>query len=131
MTRIYADFWARAEKYPPCLVRLLARVDRRGPSLVMTDDQIAQRSGLTRSEVVAISWSTAWDRICMAHMRRFLTGCGFNFSNGRRMSEIDMFLKTQLDLAARRRLAWVYLRRDPMWSSYYQPLIQLYQQSLK
>ena len=61
-----------ANRLPPPLCRIVARVGRRG----MTDTQIAERSGLTVQKVVWISVQADWSNVTVGDMASFMTGCG-------------------------------------------------------
>ena len=110
-------FWARADKFPPILVRLLA-----GRKRPMTDTQIAQRSGLPIAQVFHISQSVNWSGIDLPTMRSFLTACDVDFENPTQMHRIDIYL---------RRATWQCLRKSPHWKTYFEPLMRRYIDSRK
>lgn len=106
-------FWSRVRKYPPFLVRLLAR-RKHGPPL--TDEQIATASGLSVYEVSSISQCKSWEEIRVWQMRQFLVGCQIDFTDGKCMKRLKNYLKTP----ARFR----HLRKSEQWTTVYEPLIR-------
>ena len=84
-----SSFWLRAMRYPPCLVRLLARHPHGDP---LSDGEIAQRSGLSRYQVGVIASSVSWDEITLGDMRRFLNGCGIDFCDAYCMKKVSVYL---------------------------------------
>jgi hypothetical protein len=66
-----------ANRLPPPLCRLVARVGRRG----MTDGAIAERSGLSIQKVVWISCQPDWSTVTVGDMAAFMTGCGVGPEN--------------------------------------------------
>ena len=66
-----------ANRLPPPLCRLVARVRRRG----MTDSEVAQRAGLSVQKVVWIAVQPDWSTVTVGDMAAFMTGCGVAPSN--------------------------------------------------
>ncbi len=113
------SFWKHAEKYPPCLVRLLAR-HRNGPPLTTTD--IVGRSGLDHYTVSAISFSVSWDDIRFGQMEAFLLACDCDFTNRAAMNRKAVYLKLPRKFH--------YLKRSPEWESVLQHLVARYREHL-
>lgn len=107
-------FWTRCERFPPVLVRLLAR-HKHGPPL--TDGEIAQASGLPIHQVACISASTDWRGIDLPTARQFTVACGVDFTNAKDMERVESYM--------RMRPTWKYLRKDKAWATFYQPLIHM------
>lgn len=115
------DFWSRIERFPPILVRLLARTKPRGPALTTTE--IAKRSGLTANQVAAISEQVTWNGIDVYEMRAFLNGCNLNFvSDPASLDRIYSYL--------RKRPTWKFLRVHPQWREVFEPLLRRYRDHL-
>jgi hypothetical protein len=113
------NVWKRIDRYPPILVRLLARHPR---SLPLTDAEIAQRSGglLGPYQVGAISQALSWDRIAVGDMRAFLLACGFDICNRRDVKRVEVYLKT--------RASFRYLRRSPLWETQFKHLVNRFRE---
>ena len=113
------SFYSYANRFPPCLVRLLAR-HKSGPS--MTTAEIAARSNLDAYEVDAISRSANWDAIPFSRMKAFLLACDVDFCNRESMRRKVNYLRSQNKFQ--------YLRRSPEWETILRPLaIQFRQQA--
>lgn len=115
-------FWSVAEKFPPVLVRLLAR-HRGGPPF--TTQEIAERSGgvLSDYDVVAISHALSWDAIPFKQMRAFLHACDCDFCSRESMNRKSVYLKTPHKFR--------YLRRSPEWATVLQPLARRFREEFK
>lgn len=109
------NFWTKSERIPPILVRLLAR-HKHGPPL--SDEDISRSSGLPLALVYTISHSVDWSGIDLPTMHRFLSACQVDFENPRHMDRIDAYLRA--------RPTWKYLRKSPLWNTFYEPLIRRY-----
>lgn len=115
-----STFWTRAKRFPPILVRLLAR--RQRYDRPMTDEEIAERSGLDLYSVKAIYWSTDWSCCSLPAMHCYLVACGIDFENREQMQRIYKYLK--------RNPTWKSLRVSPHWKSLYEPLLRRYRESV-
>ncbi len=104
------SFWSYANRYPPCLVRLLAR-HRGGPPLTTSD--IVGRSGLDHYTVSAISWSISWAEVPFGQMERFLKGCNIDFCDRKSMNRVACYMKLKH--------RFLYLRRSPE----FEPILRL------
>ena len=69
-------FYEVAERFPPFLVRLLARVKRGRP---LTTDEIAGRAGFSLIFTQRLSEETSWAGVELNVLRRFTQACGFDF----------------------------------------------------
>jgi hypothetical protein len=114
------SFWQIAERYPPCLVRLLAR-HRGGPPLLT--HEIAERSGLSPYQIASISQSVSWDSIPFGYMRAFLKACDIDFCSRASMNRKAVYLKT--------RNKFHYLRKSPEWASVLRPLVIRFREETK
>ncbi len=113
------NFWSTSNRYPPVLCRLLARKPN-GPPL--TANEIAAGSKLTLFDVEIISKQTDWSSVPLPVMRQFLTGCRIDFCSRSDLKRLREYLRS--------RPTWLYLRRSPLWLSYYEPLLKSYAKSL-
>ena len=108
------SFWTRARRFPPCLVRMLARWNY---GRVMTDEEVAAGSGLLTPQLVAmLSSATSWHGIDLPTMQRFLIGCRMDFENAKQMHRIGEYL--------RRNPSWKHLKASPEWNNRWAPLIR-------
>lgn len=114
------NFWRRLDRFPPILCRLLARQPRGRP---LTTAEISAASGLTEVGVFTVSNQTDWKGIDIYTMRRFTEACGVDITSRSEMTRVESYL--------RKRPNWRYLRRDPQWHTYFQPLIKLWLATLK
>jgi hypothetical protein len=104
-------FWQKTRRFPPALVRILAR-HRRGK--LLTDDLISNRSGLTINEVRLLGGSLDWE-VTVGAMERFLQACEIDFENRRQMQRIAAYL--------RKSPKWLHLRNDPEWKTRWLPTV--------
>lgn len=110
------SIWTHLKRYPPPVVRLLARTGGRNPK-AMTDADIAVRSNLPLSTVVMIYNQPSWDHVCVKHMTQFCQACGVDFGSTASMRRINHYARAQ------RSGKWSYLRRSPDFNTLYLPLI--------
>lgn len=85
-----ATLLQKLERVPPFMCRLLARDGRRG----LSHNDIAERSGLERTTVRNLSFSTSWRGYTIDTIVAFTTACGVN----------HLAAEKQLDYAKRRLL---------------------------
>ena len=122
------QFWKRIERFPPILLRLLARHPHGQP---LTGQEIAKNSGLTDWQVNSLSWSTTWEGVDIYQLRNFMIGCGVDLTNSRQMKRIEVYLRGRMQNGQRIPPQFTYLKRHPWWSEYYQPLMRSYMETLK
>lgn len=92
------SIWAKLDRYPPILVRLLARKSVTEP---MTNEDIwrAAKGELSRAEVQFISFCPKWDTIPVAKMRAFCLACGVDFANRDTMRSCNRYLRSKPSFA--------------------------------
>lgn len=113
------DFFVRLDTFPPLVCRLLARrITRAGGVEAKPAEDISKDSGLRLGEVNSLSWHTSWDDVPVKLVRRFALGCGVDFTSRDSMRLQSGYL--------RRRPSFKYLKKSPLWSSVYEPLIKIY-----
>lgn len=112
-------FWTRINRFPPILVRLLARHPRGEP---MTTLEIADRSGLSPFQVEALSQSTDWSTIDLPTAQKFLCACRIDLTNTVQMKRVKVYLKGPVKNGVRAPTPYRYLKTSPLWPTYYQPL---------
>ena len=111
-------FWERLDRYPPILCRLLARHPR---GKAFSSVEIADRSGLSVMQVIAISNQTDWSGVDLPTARRFMLGCSTDLSNRSHCIRMHMYLRLQAKDPSKR---FMFLRKSGEWDSYYLPLLR-------
>lgn len=99
-------FWEKLDRYPPVLVRLLART---AGGEAMTDAQIAYLSELSIAEIRRLSFLTSWDDVKVDHVRRFMRGCNIDLTDRDDVRNANRYLK---------RGRFEYLRRHENWPEF-------------
>lgn len=112
--------------FPPIVCRLLAR-----PKGLMgrsqrplTDEEIAQASGLTVDTVRLLSTLHSWDDVSVGRFLAFTRGCNIDFDDTTAMDRHWRYLD-------RRRPTWDYLKRDSQWLTRWQPMLLAHAKYLK
>jgi hypothetical protein len=116
------SFYSYAEKYPPILVRLLAR-HRNGPPY--TTAEISKRAGISEYVVNSISQEVNWDMILFSHMRAFLAACDCDFTDFKAMDRKDAYMRVKFKAAK-----FEYLHDSPEWDYVLKPLVLRYREYL-
>lgn len=120
-----SGIWLRIKRFPPVVVRLLARktvpVGGGFTTFAMSDAEIAKASRLSISRVKSLSWCVSWDDISVSDMRAFTVACGVDFADPIAMRKFTRYLKSKHRFA--------YLKRDRDWA-YYKKLIDVYTEYL-
>lgn len=121
-------FTQLAKKYPPILCRLLASgTGLCNNRVLFNTESIASFSKkLTVFEVQLMSNLTSWDDVPYSKMLAFLKGCNIDFTDWRRMNNVNTYLARQASGAS----PWSSLRRSGEWLTYYEPLLKRYAASL-
>lgn len=115
-------FWRWKELIPPILCRLFARTEGRHPRL-LTDQEIADRSGLSVEAVAAVQALTSWDCVQVGVMQKFLKGCRLDFANPGQMRRTVQYIRKRL---TRR---FDYARKDPAWETKFLALYMSWRES--
>jgi hypothetical protein len=119
MNNASANFWKRAELFPPLACRLFARTG--GPHSghmvrPMSDAEIVERSGLAPTTVDLLSSMTTWDSVNVATMRAFTKACRMDFTNAVQMRRASQYMRRGLIRELR------YLKRSPDWETRWKPM---------
>lgn len=87
------SIWIKLDRYPPLLVRLLART---AGGRLMSDDEVLRRSKgqLDRSDLAYLAYALSWERVPVGQMRAFVIACGVDFADPARMRSLNRYLKT-------------------------------------
>ena len=111
------DNWTEFDKYPPILVRLLAREKTATKSVrALTNEEVAIRSGILPERVEEISQMLEWD--CpLLEARRFCEGCRFD--------PLDALDRNRAGAYLRGGPKWTYLRAASCWRDVFVPLVMI------
>lgn len=109
---VLPHLWLTLERFPPVAVRLFARTPGYGPR-ALTDDEIAEASGLTPQRVSIINRLVSWDTVPVGDMRAFMRGCQLDVADAKQIRRISQYV--QKNLVGK----FAYLRRSPHWHSKY------------
>jgi len=120
--------WQTINRYPPILVRLLAR---KSHGAALSTMEIAEISGLSPAAVEAISQTLSWDGITVSQLQSFLKGCKIDLFNPRQRKRIEVYLRGKMINGQRKPPNYRYLKKDPLWLTYYQPLMLRWWTSLQ
>ena len=110
------DVGDRMMEFTPIISRLLARTGVGPATRGLTDEEIAERSGLSLTDVMSIQQQPSWDKVSGADMVLFHKGCGIVFHDGKRMHRHEEYLRKGMKFA--------YLRKTPEWMTRWNPMIQ-------
>ena len=88
----------------------------------MTTREIADKSGLSEYEVLALSEMTKWESVDLETFRRFTFACGVAFLDSTCMKYVRDYLR-------KRPVRFKYLKTTQEWDDYYVPLIKKWRQS--
>lgn len=110
----------RLAKYPPCLVRLLAR-SKSGQAL--TDQEIVDR-GCPLPIVKTASYESSWDNLTAYEIDRFLSACGADPLNTAWVRNTNRLTKPSTPTR------WTWLRRAPHWPQL-REVLTVYARALK
>jgi len=114
--------WNRFDRYPPPLVRILARKREAKRAYELSDQDIAVRAGLPASRIIEISKEPRWDNIPFGEARDFCYGCNFDPLDSKDRNRAMAYIR----LVSKGQLNFRYLKNDPeRWKTYYQPLMRI------
>lgn len=108
----------KLDRFPPVVVRLLARQPAGTTVTALPEGEIVRRSGLSAGEVRVLSRLTSWDDVPLSTMLAFCRGCGADLDNR------DWLRKNAAYMASIRG-APRYLRKDSAWDTTFEPLIRI------
>ncbi len=112
--------WDMFSKFPPPLVRCLARRRLSGSHVVaLSDEEIALGSDLPLSRVKEISTNLDWKRVSISDAEKFCKACNFDIFDSADRNRASAYL--------RKGAKFLYLRASPYWSETFLPLIKMMQ----
>ena len=109
------------ERYPPMLVRLLARRDRQ----TITTERIALDMGTTPMFVLQIASRHDWRGLSIDNFMGFTCACNLDLTSTVDVNRVETYLRKN-----RGHPMFKYLVRDPEWKTYYLPLLVNWRKSL-
>lgn len=116
-----ASIFTQAKRFPPILLRILARVRRSRP---LGDAEISAASGLPIHQVHVLSQSLDWRGVDIYTMQAFAKGCGLDFDDPAQLKRCVVYLRGKTVRDKRVAPNFRYLRRSPYWATFYQPLVK-------
>lgn len=118
-------------EFPPIVCRLLAReLHAKGAAQrVLSDDEIAARSGLNLYHVRMLSELHSWDSVPVHDMDRFTKGCGIDFDDHASVRRHRRYMTAKgrpvsIRGEVRKIPTWRYLRKDASWDLRWRMMIQ-------
>lgn len=110
--------WKILRKFPPVLVRLLAKKAVATKHVrAVSDEEIAIMAGLSLDKVRHISKQIKWDSVPIGDAEQFCIGCGFDPFNCYDRNRAMAYNRTQP--------SYTYLKVSPYWSTTFKPLIAI------
>ena len=105
-------------KYPPPLVRCLARRRLAGSHVVaMSDEEVALSSEIPVDRIREIAQSVDWESVPVYEAENFCKACNFDIFNSADRNRAGAYL--------RKGAKFLYLRTSPHWATTFLPLIKL------
>ena len=110
--------WKILRKFPPVLVRLLAKKPVATKHVrAVSDEEIAVRGGLPLANVKHISKQISWDKVPVGDAEKFCIGCGFDPFNCYDRNRAMAYNRTSP--------SYTYLKVSPYWDNTFKPLIAI------
>jgi len=110
--------WKYLDKYPPCLVRLMAR-RKVGPSKraveALSNQEIAVSADISVEEVASISMDIGWNNVTIGQAKQFCAACNFDPFNSMDRNRASAYLRAGAPFR--------YLAKHPHWETFFKPLI--------
>lgn len=117
------SIWTTLNRYPPYVVRLLARTVGKHP-VALPDSAISAASGIDLPMLRWIYNQTSWNEVPVDLMRRFVKACNVDFGNAVRMKSIAFYCRS------RHKNKWTYLKSSPEWEATFRPLLELWRKEV-
>lgn len=121
------NFWQKLERYPPVLVRLLARHPVTGEAL--SDERVYDNAAILSDTagLPALPWhdlqwiahATDWDHVPVGKMQVFCHACNVDFTDPARLKVLNRYLKDA---------KFTHLKRHPDWPQF-KKLLKIYADS--
>lgn len=108
----------RLRRFPPIVCRLLAREGRGSRPVVLSDEDIAERSGLTLAQVQGLSHLLTWDDVSCQQMLAFSKGCGVDLSDRYTVHKHWCYIKGKR--------AFTFLKSEPDYETRWKPMYASY-----
>jgi len=112
-------FAQKRDRFPPVVVRLLARHQSGHKVFALTDGLIQSRSGLSLGEVRHLSRLTSWGAVEIDTFEAFCRGCGADLDNRDWLRKNSVYMGKVKSVPR-------YLRKSPEWSTTFEPLISIW-----
>jgi len=110
--------WRVLKRFPPVLVRLLAREPvARKHVRALSDQEVAIRAEMPLKRIAEISSMTSWDTVPIGEAERFCRACRFDPFNCYDRNRAAAYNRTNA--------RYTYLRISPYWNKTFKPLIKV------
>jgi hypothetical protein len=113
-------FWDKASKFPPILVRLLARHKPNGKPI--TNKELSAITKWSELRVAALSEQMDWAGVDIPTMRVFLRACRMDFEDAKAMKRVDAYMRGYLKNGTRVPPRFSHLQNHPLWAAEFKPL---------
>ena len=113
-------FEQKLRRYPPILLRLLTLYGTTGNRWCPTDQEFAEKSGMSLAEVKYLSYSTTFDHVPVQKMYAFLRGCQVDLEKRRHFKRLEWM---------RRRGLFRHLKKSPLWNTQFREMVNLLAES--
>jgi len=111
--------WDIIEKYPPGIIRCLARVSLGGKRVrAISDDEISLNSKIPLLRIQEIYHMSNWKLVPVGEMEGFIKGCGFDPHNAVQRNRAKSYIRNV------KGMKFLYLVNSPWWGSTFKPLIK-------
>jgi hypothetical protein len=117
------NFYKLCDRFPPVLVRLLAR--KNGKAMTNTEIADEQRKFEPRRVSVIQPEDTSWDNFTVEEMRNLTRACNLDFTSRADINRAESYLRKN-----KGRPSFKYLTSDPNWKTYYLPLLVQWRKSM-
>lgn len=117
MRRTFYD-WAK--RYPPVLVRMMARKNGKA----MTDRDVSDATGIVG--VWSCYTMTTWEFIPLGHMRSMTRACGIDFTSRKDMNRIEAYWRPRQG----RQAMLHHLTSHSEWKTVFLPMIVAWRKSM-
>ena len=103
------NLWHKVQKFPPVLVRLLAR---KPCGTAMSDIDIVNRSGgrLLLADVRRLGYLTSWDDVSVRNLRDFTYACRVDIADPAQLKNLNRYVKNPKFGHLQRHADWVQFR---------------------
>jgi hypothetical protein len=81
--------------------------------------------------VDTLSRATSWAGVDIPTYRAYCRACNMDMMNAVQIRRNEIYLNGRMSNGTRQRPLFLHLKKDPAWTTYYRPLMEVYIQSLR